>query len=157
MHPVRKQRLMTVLFIVIASSVAVGLMVFALSKNLNLFYPPSQIVSGEAPRGPTIRGGVCVVPGSVERASDSLKVAFSITDGKESVLVRYEGLLPDLFDEGEAAVVTGKVTQEGVFEAVEVLAKHDETYTPPEVENAMKESVDGVEHQKTCEGLDYAS
>lgn len=157
MHPVRKQRLLTVLFIVIASSVAVGLMVFALSKNLNLFYPPSKIVSGEAPKGPTIRGGGCVVPGSVVRATDSLKVSFSITDGKESVLVRYEGLLPDLFDEGEAAVVTGTITDSLVFEAVEVLAKHDETYTPPEVEDAMKEDVDGVEHQKTCEGLDYAS
>lgn len=154
MHPQRKQRLLTVLFIVIASSAAIGLMVYALSQNLNLFYPPTQIASGEAPRGPTVRGGGCVVPGSVERATDSLKVKFDITDGKATVSVKYEGLLPDLFDEGEAAVVTGVINQAGVFEAVEVLAKHDETYTPPEVENAMN---DGEEHQKTCEGLDYAS
>ena len=156
MHPVRKQRLYTVLFIVVASTVGVGLTLFALSENMNLFYPPSKIVAGEAPTGKTIRAGGCVVPGSVVRADDSLKVRFDVTDGAAVLSVRHEGILPDLFAEGEAAVLTGELLDDGVFDASEVLAKHDETYMPPEVAESMA-AADGnyQEHAESCEAVTY--
>lgn len=162
MHPVRKQRLITVLFIVIASTVAIGLVVYGLRQNINLFYPPSQIVSGEAPKGRTIKAGGCVVPGSFVQLDDGLKVKFAVTDGIESINVRYEGFLPDLFEEGEAAVLEGEVDSLGVFQATEVLAKHDENYTPAEVADTVQTDDDvaaqlGAEHQKTCKGVKYGS
>lgn len=154
MHPVRKQRLIMVLFIVVFASLAVGLITYALRENINLFYPPSKIVTGEAPVEKRIRAGGCVLPGEVKRASDSLDVSFLITDGAASVEVQYTGILPDLFSEGEAVVVNGMLNGDGVFMATEVLAKHDETYTPPEVAEAM---ANAGEHQKTCEGMNYGS
>src|SRR5690606_42001811 len=101
-----------------------------------------------------IRAGGCVKPCSVVRASDSLQVSFSITDGVADVPVTYSGLLPDLFAEGEAAVVNGMLDETGVFNATEVLAKHDENYMPPEVAEAMKGT---GEHQATCKGMSYDS
>lgn len=158
MHPVRKQRLYLVLFIVLASSVGVGLVLFALQENMNLFYPPSKIVNGEAPHDKTIRAGGCVVPGSVVRDDKSLKVSFDVTDGASVLPVEYEGLLPDLFSEGEAAVLTGQVNAQGIFNATEVLAKHDETYMPPEVADAMQQkAADYQEHSATCGELSYDS
>ena len=140
MHPIRRQRLFMVIFIVVIASIAVGLLSFALRENINLFYPPSDIVSGEAPKAVRIRAGGMVVDGSVIRADDSLFTRFQITDGEAQVEVHYTGILPDLFAEGEAAVVTGELDGKGVFLASEVLAKHDENYTPPEVAEAMQEA-----------------
>ncbi len=158
MHPVRKQRLYLVLFIVIASSAGVAAVMVAFQQNMNLFYPPSKIVSGEAPAGKTIRAGGCVVPGSIVRDTESLKVEFDVTDGASALTVAYEGLLPDLFAEGEATVLTGQLNNEGVFLATEVLAKHDETYMPPEVADSMKEAApDYQEHSATCGELQYDS
>ena len=154
MHPLRKQRLMIVIFIVVFSSVAVGLMAYALRENINLFYPPSKIAAGDVPHNTRIRAGGCVKPGSVERASDSLEIRFLITDGTADVKVNFNGILPDLFAEGEAAVINGIVTESGEINASEVLAKHDENYTPPEVAEAMK---DKGEDQATCEGLKYGA
>lgn len=154
MHPVRKQRLIMVLFIVIFASVAVGLMAYALRENINLFYPPSKIVAGEAPVDTRIRAGGCVLPGKVQRSTDSLDVNFLITDGAATVAVHFTGILPDLFAEGEAVVVNGKLNGDGIFMATEVLAKHDETYTPPEVAESMQNT---GEHQKACEGMSYGS
>ncbi|TQV78241.1 cytochrome c maturation protein CcmE [Exilibacterium tricleocarpae] len=154
MHPIRKQRLMFVIFIVCFSSLAVGLMAYALRENINLFYPPSKIVSGEAPVDTLIRAGGCVLPGSVERAGDSLAVSFLVTDGAAQLQVQYEGILPDLFAEGEAAVVHGRLDGDGVFQASQVLAKHDETYTPSEVADTVQNT---NEHQAVCEGLDYGT
>ena len=138
MHPIRRQRLFMVIFIVVVASVAVGLLSFALRENINLFYAPSDIVSGKAPEGVHIRAGGMVVDGSLERADDSLFTRFQITDGEANVEVHYTGILPDLFSEGEAAVATGELDKNGVFMASEVLAKHDENYTPPEVADAME-------------------
>lgn len=154
MHPARKQRLMIVIFIVVFSTVAVGLMAFALRENINLFYPPSKIAAGDVPHNTRIRAGGCVKPGSVERADDSLQIRFLITDGTADVKVNFNGILPDLFAEGEAAVINGIVTETGEINASEVLAKHDENYIPPEVAEAMK---DKGEHQATCEGLKYGA
>lgn len=154
MHPVRKQRLMIVIFIVVFSSIAVGLMAYALRENINLFYPPSKIASGDVPHNTRIRAGGCVKPGSVQRSDTSLQVHFLITDGTSDVKVNFNGILPDLFAEGEAAVINGVVTESGEINASEVLAKHDENYVPPEVAEAMK---DKGEHQKTCEGMTYGA
>lgn len=154
MHPLRKQRLMIVIFIVVFSSIAVGLMAYALRENINLFYPPSKIAAGDVPHNTRIRAGGCVKPGSIQRASDSLEIHFLITDGTADVKVNFNGILPDLFAEGEAAVINGIVTESGEINASEVLAKHDENYVPPEVAEAMK---DKGEHQKTCEGLKYGA
>lgn len=137
MHPIRRQRLFLVVFIIVVATVAVGLMSFALRENINLFYAPASVASGEAPKGVRIRAGGMVVDGSVKRADDSLFVSFLITDGEADVEVHFTGILPDLFGEGEAAVVMGELNEDGVFMASEVLAKHDENYTPPEVADAM--------------------
>jgi len=159
MHPLRKQRLVLVLFIVGISSLGVGLVLFALSENMNLFYPPSKIAAGEAQHGKTIRAGGCVVPGSVVRDDGSLRVSFDVTDGAATLSVMHEGILPDLFAEGEAAVLTGKLLDSGVFDASEVLAKHDETYMPREVADSMSEASGGSyqDHAATCGVLNYDS
>ncbi len=140
MHPVRKQRLIFVLFIITAASTAVALMSYALRQNINLFFAPSQIVAGEAPVGVRIRVGGMVVEDSFKRAADSLDASFVLTDGPGQTRVYFSGILPDLFAEGEAAVAAGVLAEDGSFMASEVLAKHDENYTPPEVADAMKKA-----------------
>ncbi|KEA64269.1 Cytochrome c-type biogenesis protein CcmE, heme chaperone [Marinobacterium lacunae] len=140
MNPKRKQRLLIVLFIVAGVGVAVGLTLFALNQNINLFYSPSQIAAGEAPTETRIRAGGMVVDGSVQRANDSLEVGFDITDYEHTVHVRYTGILPDLFREGQGIVAQGELDKSGVLQAVEVLAKHDENYMPPEVAEALEKA-----------------
>lgn len=140
MHPVRKQRLTVVLFIVIATSIAAALVFFALRENMNLFYPPADIAEGKAPIGTNIRAGGMVKEGSVVKAGDSLKVDFVVTDYAADLAVTYTGILPDLFEEGQGVVVAGKLDATGLFVAHEVLAKHDENYMPPEVADALKQS-----------------
>ena len=142
MHPVRRQRLIAVIFVVIAASVAIGLLSYALRQNINLFYAPSQVVAGEAPEGTRIRIGGMVVPGSVQRSSETLEASFALTDGPATVNVSYSGILPDLFAENEAAVATGQLGADGKFVASEVLAKHDENYMPPEVADAMNKAME---------------
>jgi cytochrome c-type biogenesis protein CcmE len=140
MHPVRKQRLYLVLFIALFSSAAIGLVVYALRGNINLFYPPADVVAGLAPVGQPIRVGGMVVEESLQRASDSLAIRFKLTDYQEAVEVVYVGILPDLFAEGQGAVASGVLNEEGVLEATEILAKHDENYMPPEVAGALEAS-----------------
>ncbi|MFT6051961.1 MAG: cytochrome c-type biogenesis protein CcmE [Halioglobus sp.] len=140
MHPVRQRRLYIVLFVVIFSSAAVGLMAYGLRGNINLFYPPAEIAAGKAVPGQSIRVGGMVVEGSIVRADDSLKIAFELTDYQATVPVLFEGILPDLFDEGQGAVAAGRLNDEGVLVATEVLAKHDENYMPPEVAAALEAS-----------------
>ncbi|MFL0799263.1 MAG: cytochrome c maturation protein CcmE [Agarilytica sp.] len=157
MHPVRKQRLIVVLFIVIGSTLGVSLVFFALKENLNLFYPPSKVLMGEAPENRTIRAGGCVVPGSISRDDTSLRVHFDVTDGEATLPVIHEGILPDLFAEGEATVMIGKYIN-GVFEADEVMAKHDETYMPREVADSIESKPSEYSnHPKTCQVIDYGS
>lgn len=141
MKPQRKRRLYVVLFLVATSSVAVGLTLMALNENINLFYSPQQILSGEAPTGKTIRAGGMVVPGSVVREEASLMIHFKVTDLKnEPLTIAYEGILPDLFREGQGIVALGKLNSDKVFVAEEVLAKHDENYMPPEVAAALADA-----------------
>lgn len=137
MHPVRKQRLIVVLLIVFGAAVAIGLMTFAMRENINLFYPPVEIADGKAPIGKNIRAGGMVLEGSIKRDPNSLRVEFIVTDYKASVPVVYTGILPDLFAEGDGVVASGVLDADGVFQATEVLAKHDENYMPPEVQDAI--------------------
>jgi cytochrome c-type biogenesis protein CcmE len=134
MHPLRRKRLIVIVFVLAGVAVTATLVLSALEENINLFYPPEQVVGGEAPVGKRIRVGGMVLEGSVERASDSLEVGFVLTDRRGSdVAVRYSGMLPDMFREGQGILVTGELGQAGVFQADEVLAKHDENYMPPEL------------------------
>jgi len=139
MNPKRKQRLFIILGMVSGLGIAVGLVMYALSQNINLFFTPTQIVKGEAPSAQMIRVGGMVADGTVDRDPQSLKVAFEVTDFDHNVRVSYEGILPDLFREGQGVVVQGRIT-EGQFVASEVLAKHDENYMPPEVTEALRQS-----------------
>lgn len=137
MHPKRKQRLLIVTAIVGLSSVAVGLVAWALSGNINLFYPPAEVAQGKAPSDRTIRVGGMVVEGSVKRGTEDLTTTFTVTDYEAEVTVTYAGILPDLFAEGEGVVASGQLGPDGVLVASEVLAKHDENYMPPEVAEAL--------------------
>jgi cytochrome c-type biogenesis protein CcmE len=140
MNKVRKQRLMVVLGVMAGLGIAVALALTALRDNINLFYTPEEIVSGDAPVGRKMRVGGLVVEDSVERNSETLEVTFDITDGDGTFTVHYQGILPDLFREGQGVVANGTLVSREEFEAKEVLAKHDEEYTPPEVQEALDEA-----------------
>ncbi|MDP2748512.1 cytochrome c maturation protein CcmE [Pseudomonas sp.] len=140
MNPVRKKRLYIVLAIIAGVGIAVALALSALQQNINLFYTPTQIANGEAPQDTRIRAGGLVEEGSVKRSSDSLDTDFVVTDGAKSVTIRFTGILPDLFREGQGIVAMGKLDANGVLIADEVLAKHDENYMPPEVMQALEQS-----------------
>jgi cytochrome c-type biogenesis protein CcmE len=135
--PRRRQRLVMVGLIVVGCTIATGLALLALQENINLFFSPSQIVDGTAPSNTTIRLGGMVVSGSIQRG-ENLGVTFVLTDLAEQVTVAYEGILPDLFREGQGIVTQGKLDSSGRFFAEQVLAKHDETYMPPEVNDALR-------------------
>jgi|SRR5690625_2209145 len=138
MHPVRRQRLFLVLFILCGAAVAAALGGYALRDNINLFYPPADVVAGKAPLDKRIRLGGMVLEGSVRRQPNSLAVEFVVTDYQARVPVIYEGILPDLFADGEGVVATGTLGADGVFQASQILAKHDENYMPPEVQATLQ-------------------
>ncbi len=140
MHPKRKKKLILVLLMLTGVGLIVGLVLYALSQNINLFFPPSDIAQGKAPYEKRIRAGGMVREGSVVRSPDSLLVTFVLTDYAHDVTVSYEGILPDLFREGQGIVAQGKLQPNGVFVADEVLAKHDENYMPPEVTEAINQA-----------------
>ena len=133
----RKQRFIVVVLILTGIGVSVGLTLKALEKNINLFFSPSQIASGEAPGHINFRVGGMVVIGSVERDPDNLEVTFDLTDTAEAITVAFTGILPDLFREGQGIVAFGSM-QGDRFIADQVLAKHDENYMSPEVSEALK-------------------
>jgi len=138
MTQTHKKRLSVVLLIVIGVSASVALALTALNQNMNLFYTPTQIKAGEASMGHMIRLGGFIEKGSVQRASDSLLVNFTVTDCDHTVLVQYTGILPDLFREGQGVVTDGRIQANGTFKAETVLAKHDENYVPPELADTLK-------------------
>lgn len=140
MNPVRKQRLIVVLAVFLGLALATALAVYALRQNINLFYTPQQVVSGEAPVDTKMRVGGLVVDGSVRRNPETLDVTFAVTDGKGTFDIHYRGILPDLFREGQGIVANGTLVSRDRFEAEEVLAKHDETYMPPEVQDALEKA-----------------
>jgi len=128
-----------VIFLVGGLSTTLALVLVALNRNLDFFYSPAAIAAGQAPVSKRIRAGGMVLQDSLVKASDSLRVEFSIGDlqGLE-VRVFFEGILPDLFREGQGVVVTGRLTTEGFIEASQVLAKHDENYMPRELAEALE-------------------
>ena len=145
MNPRRKSRLMVVLFILCGVALASSLVLYALRQNIDLFYTPSEVVYGknddatQKPEvGQRIRVGGMVVTGTVERDAKSLKVKFDLNDIGPSISVEYEGILPDLFREGQGIVAQGVLVEPTLLQASEVLAKHDENYVPPDLEQQMQ-------------------
>jgi cytochrome c-type biogenesis protein CcmE len=138
MNKKHKKRFGIVLLMVVGISATVALALTAFSENMLYYFDPSQIVAGEAPTDRAIRVGGMVSDGSVQRASDSLEVKFSVTDYAHTIQVQYTGILPDLFREGQGIVAIGRMQEDGTFLANEVLAKHDENYMPPEVADSLK-------------------
>lgn len=131
--------------------VAATLVLNAFQSNLLFFFSPSQILSGEAPRGRSFRMGGLVEEGSIRRQPDNVTVSFIVTDTAQKVRVNYRGILPDLFREGKGVVTQGKLGPDGVFLADEVLAKHDENYMPPDAAYALKKGEEA--NRKTAQTL----
>ncbi len=144
----RHKRLALVLGGVAALTVVATLIFNAVNSNMQFFFSPSQVVAKEAPVNASFRLGGLVKEGSLERENDGLTVHFLVTDNAEDVQVTYVGILPDLFREGQGVVTQGAFNGEGNFVASEVLAKHDETYMPPEVADALEK----VKQQQKAEG-----
>lgn len=133
----RSRRKMLVAMVVFGVGIATVLALTAFEENLLYFYSPTQIHAGEAPQNRTFRVGGLVVDGSVRREQNSLAIQFDLTDNAAVVPVSYTGILPDLFREGQGIVAMGRIGNDGLFVADEVLAKHDENYMPPEVADAL--------------------
>jgi len=133
----RKRKLAVIIFITLGLSATIGLTLFALGQNMNMFYTPSQVALGEVEVGRNFRIGGMVKEGTFTSAMDSLRVRFETTDFVHSVPIEYEGILPDLFREGQGIVAEGTVDARGVFNASRVLAKHDENYMSQEVKAAL--------------------
>lgn len=146
MKPERKRRLLLVLGSVLALALGLALVLYAMRQNINFFYTPTQIVSGEALQQAgldrTINIGGLVVKGSVKRDPSSLKVQFKLSDTESEVTVFYEGILPDLFREGQGIIGVGKLAADNTVQASQILAKHDENYMSPEVASAIKDAED---------------
>ena len=133
----RHQRIALILAGLAIFGAVVALVLNAFRSNLVFFFSPTQVAAGEAPKGKAFRVGGLVGEKSIRREADGVTINFVITDTEKEVLVRYKGILPDLFREGKGAVVQGKFAEDGVFQASEVLAKHDENYMPPEAAQAV--------------------
>ena len=121
-------------------AVAAALVLNAFQSNLVFFFSPSQVAANEAPIDKRFRIGGLVEEGSIQRHESGLTVNFAVTDSAESIPVTYTGILPDLFKEGKGVVAQGKISANGIFEADEVLAKHDENYMPPEAAMALEQA-----------------
>ena len=136
----RHKKLTFIIIAVIGLSAATLLVLNAFSNNIVFFYSPTQIFAGEAPIGTTFRLGGLVKQGSVQRSDNSLDIRFTITDLGKDIPVSYQGVLPNLFREGQGVVVQGKLKANNLFHAEQVLAKHDENYMPPEAAAALKQA-----------------
>lgn len=145
MNPRRKSRLSIIILVLAGVVIATTLLLYALRQNIDLFYTPSEVVYGKEDKadlkpevGQRIRVGGMVVAGTVQRDPKSLKVRFDLNDIGPSISVEYEGILPDLFREGQGIVAQGVLKEPTLLEATEVLAKHDENYVPPDLEKQMQ-------------------
>ena len=147
MTPTRKRRLIATVIIILGVGAAAAVAMRALNENMLFFVSPTDVEEQALPAGKKFRLGGLVAGGSVSRASDSLAVTFVVTDGPHSVDVRYDGILPDLFREGQGIIAIGELSPDGHFEAADVLAKHDENYMPPEVADALEKSGHTVAEQ----------
>ena len=141
----RQKRMATVAAIIAGVGIATAFALQAFQQNLLYYYSPTQILAGEAPESRSFRVGGLVQDGSVQRAPGSLEVRFTLTDFANTVGVSYTGVLPDLFREGQGIIARGKLKDDGMFVAEEVLAKHDENYMPPEVKDSLKPHADAAQ------------
>ena len=130
----RHRRLTGLIVVLFGVSLASFFVLKSFQENLLYYFTPVQVQSGEAPIDREFRMGGLVVPGSFKREEGSLSVEFVLTDGGASIRVKYTGLLPDLFKEGQGIITRGRINSSGVFNAIEVLAKHDENYMPPKIQ-----------------------
>lgn len=155
MNPRRKSRLIMVTAILVGLGLATTLVMYALRSNIDLFYTPGEILNGKGEAhvkpepGQRLRVGGMVMPGSVKRDPDTLQVSFKLYDARGVISVSYLGILPDLFREGQGVVAQGVLEEGNLVNAKEVLAKHDEKYTPPEIEDAMKTNHKGSQAYQT--------
>ena len=134
----RHKRLAAIALGLGALGIATALVLSAFEKNLVFFFTPSQVAANEAPQGRLFRIGGMVLAGSVQR--EGVEVRFVVTDTAKTIPVVYRGALPDLFREGKGVVAQGTLRADGVFQAREVLAKHDENYMPPEAAHAVEKA-----------------
>ncbi len=140
MHPLRKRRLILITLMVCGIATATGLALYSFNQNLMFYFTPTDVAAGKAPSSQVFRVGGLVVAGSVNRATDKVNVSFVVTDLTEKVTIHYAGILPDLFREGQGIIARGRLNKNNEFIADEVLAKHDEKYMPPEVEQSLKKN-----------------
>lgn len=137
MKPHRRKKLGIILFITAGLGTAIGLSLYALSNNIDLFFTPTQVAAGDVVPGQRIRVGGMVKEGSVSHSQEQLEVSFIATDYNNDVRIQYAGILPDLFREGQGIVAEGSMRNDGIFQASRVLAKHDENYMSVEVKAAL--------------------
>lgn len=133
----RHKRIAFIIIGLVLITIAVTLVLNSFRSNLVFFFSPTQVANGEAPKTGNFRIGGLVENGSLQRMPNGTQVAFRVTDTAKTISVIYTGILPDLFKEGKGVVAQGKLGADGVFEADQVLAKHDENYMPPEAAAAL--------------------
>lgn len=141
MIPARRRKIGMIFFLLSILGIASGLVLYALRQNISLFYTPTQVTSGEAPLHHPVRVGGMVEKASIIRDAKGLGVQFKITDFDKTITVTYNGILPDLFREGQGIVAEGQVMDNHNFQASQVLAKHDANYMPPEVKASLANKV----------------
>ncbi|VAW36066.1 Cytochrome c-type biogenesis protein CcmE, heme chaperone [hydrothermal vent metagenome] len=138
MTPTRKKRLMAVLLILIGVGIATALFLTAFKENILFYKSPTEVLSGDYPKARNFRIGGMVKVGSIVKSTTSLDVEFLVTDYANDIKVQHNGLLPDLFRDDQGMIAIGQLDKNGVFQAEEILAKHDENYMPPEVAASLK-------------------
>ncbi len=139
MNQKQKFRLAGIVSILVILGIALSLILYALKQNINLFYTPTQLIAAHVPPNQVVRIGGYVAKQSVKYDASGTFVTFTITDRKNNLSIHYQGVLPNLFREGQSVVVTGKLTHPDFFTADQVLAKHDEKYMPPQLAKELKE------------------
>jgi len=145
MTPTRKKRLAVVMLILVGVGTATAIAVTTMNDSILFFVSPTNVAEQDFPHDRRIRLGGLVANESVKRATDSLEVNFDVTDGNHDVTVAFTGILPDLFREGQGVIAHGRFDTQGVFQADEILARHDETYMPPEVLRALEDAGHPIE------------
>ena len=145
----RHKRIGFIVIALVSLSIAAYLVASAFRNNLVFFFSPTQVAAKEAPINRTFRVGGLVQEGTLKRDADGLTVRFTVTDTAQSIPVVYKGILPDLFKEGRGCVAQGKLSSDGVFQAEQVLAKHDENYMPPEAGQAIDKAKHAQEAAKS--------
>lgn len=147
----RTLRIYYISFILVSLSLLFFMFIKTFNDNLLFYRSPSQITNSEFPDNYVFRVGGVVLDGSLIKSKDTMNVKFAITDYEQNLDITYTGILPDLFREGQGVVIRGKLGDDGIFYAEEVLAKHDETYMPPEVLDSLKNNKEAL--NKTTESM----